>query len=140
MKLVGKKHPYKCLVTYGTMDDVKYCANHCGSHWFEPGTMRFFKSRVGGRVYTDGRGGAYFVSSEQGPHGPRSYSIRHYDPKKCAVHTIGKFQQYSSGAVANSIAKKIAAKSVKRKRGYKMVSDRYYDSGRQVTRTRRLRG
>jgi hypothetical protein len=106
------REPYKCMITdYADMGDIKECARECGSHWFEKDTMRFFKSRVGDRAYADGRGGAYFVSSEKGPHGPRKYTIRKYDPKKCSIETIGKFQQYRTGAVANRIAKNIAAKA-----------------------------
>lgn len=134
MKLVGKKHPYKCYITGSSIDDVKRCAEHCGSHWFEPGTMRFFNSRLFDRIYRDGRGGAYFVTSEKGPNGIRGYSVRHYSPEKCQINTIGKFQKYSSGAAAKAVAEKIAAKSRKRKRGYKMIKD--YGGGRY----RRLRG
>jgi hypothetical protein len=84
--------------------------------------MRFFASRVGDDAYTDGRGGAYFVSSEQDRHSnrPRLYTIRYYDPARCSIETIGKFQQYGSLATAKRIAKRIAEKSKTRKRGYRM--------------------
>ena len=34
----------------------------CGGNWFDPGMMRFFKSRVVGEMV-----GRYFVTSEKGP-------------------------------------------------------------------------
>jgi hypothetical protein len=145
---MAKRRP-KCLVKYGDMDAVKECAERCGSHWFEPGTMRFFKSRVGNQAFTDGRGGAYFVSSEQhsyrGQSDPRRYTVRYYDPGSCSIETIGKFQQYKTGAQATKVARKIAAKSKTRKRGYRMERRETYDipeggPARRVVKYRRLRG
>jgi len=120
----------KCKVTADSIEQVKDCARTCGSHYFEPATMRFFASRVG-QAFHDGRGGAYFVTSEQfkdhmGRRDPRRWSISYYNPNRCNMTRIGKFQQYSSGAVATRVAKKIAAKSKKRRRGYRM------DRGRRL--------
>lgn len=103
----------RCEVTPGSwsIDDVKECARVCGSYWFEPDTMRFFKSRVGERIYPDGRGGAYFVSSEKGPHGPRAYSVRYYDPAKCNIDTVGEFQGYRTSTQAHKAAQRRAARA-----------------------------
>ncbi len=107
----------KCEIDeYPDMGDVKKCARECGSHWFDKDTMRFFKSRVGSEAYADGKGGAYFVSSEQGPDEIRRYSIQHFNAKKCNISTIGKFQKYKTGAIAKRIAKKISAKASKRRK------------------------
>ncbi len=115
----------KCIVAYNSMAEVEDCAKRCGSHWFDPSSKRFFRSRVGDTAYADGRGGAYFVSSEQfvpsrGPAERRLYSVRYYNPDKCSIETVGKFQQYGSLAQAKRVAKAIAEKSKSRKRGYRM--------------------
>ncbi len=71
-----------------------------GYHFFEPGTLRFFASRISSQTF-----GRYFVTSEQfrglrSPDGPRLYSVRHLN-ENGSVDTIGEFQQYEtlSGAV-----------------------------------------
>ena len=100
----------RCEVTStggASMRDVKECAKVCSSHWFDRDTMRFFKSRVGDKAYADGRGGAFFVSSEQGPHGPRAYSVRHYDADRCGIGTM-EFMRYKTSAQAVGAAKKLA--------------------------------
>ena len=90
--------------------DLKECAKICGSHYFDPDTMRFFKSRVGNEVYADGKGGAYFVTSEKGPYGPRAFSVRRYDPRKCNFSTVGAFQGYKNAHAAQAAARKAAGK------------------------------
>jgi len=78
-----------CTITgpRATMEDVKKCARVCGSHFFDPETMRFFKSRVGADAYFDGHLGAYFITSEQN-RGPRVYATRHFN--ECTITTIDK--------------------------------------------------
>lgn len=100
----------KCEVSVpASMADVRACAKTCGSHWFDPGSMRFFHSRVGRSVFTDGAGGAYFISSEQyDSSSARLYSVRFYDPKTCSIGTIGAFQGYRSAASATTAAKRLA--------------------------------
>jgi hypothetical protein len=98
-----------CEITKpGSMRDVKECAQVCGSHFFEKATMKFFSSRVGDYAYADGKGGAYFTTSEKGPYGPRAYTVRRYDPKRCGVETVGKFQGYDSSEKARAEAKRLA--------------------------------
>ena len=92
------------------IDDIKQCAQICKSHFFDADTMRFFNSRVGETAYQDGRGGAYFTTSEKGPNNVRAYSVRHYDPARCGVETVGKFQAYKTAAQAQGAAQR-AAKS-----------------------------
>jgi hypothetical protein len=103
----------RCEVTStggASMRDVKECAKVCSSHWFDRDTMRFFKSRVGDKAYADGRGGAFFVSSEQGPHMARAYSVRHYSADRCGIDTVGDFMGHKTSAQATAAAKKLAAK------------------------------
>lgn len=92
--------------------DIKECATRiCGSHFFDSDTMRFFNSRVAETAYLDGKGGAYFTTSEKGPNGIRAYSVRHYDPERCGVETVGKFQGYKSMGAAQTAAKRAATSS-----------------------------
>jgi hypothetical protein len=62
-----------------------------GNHWFEPGAMRFFGTRIESGVI-DGR---YFVTSEQPPHGPRRFSIRCANDD-ATIDTVGKFCAFGS--------------------------------------------
>lgn len=61
-----------------------------GSHFFDRGTMRFFRSRVLSGVYK-GPGGVYFVTSEQGPSGVRRFTIRKFDPVTADIEGFGPF-------------------------------------------------
>jgi hypothetical protein len=88
------------------INDVQYCVDHCGSHFFDADTMRFFNSRVDSIAYTDGEGGAYFATTERGPDGKRRASVRHYS--KCRVNTAGEFQSYRTMDAARKAAKKLA--------------------------------
>lgn len=58
------------------IDRLRRMAEDGGSHWFERGTMRFFRSRVSREAYLGADGRWYFVTSEQGPNGIRAYSVR----------------------------------------------------------------
>lgn len=68
--------------TVHTVDDVRAIADHAGSHFFSPDTMRFWKSRLlSGVTALDGHAakpGArfLFVTSDIVPDGVRVYSLR----------------------------------------------------------------
>lgn len=63
-----------------------------GRHWFDRDTMRFFKTRLPELAYlSDDQRRAYFVTSEQGPHGPRAYTVRWFDRDVRDVNTHGDF-------------------------------------------------
>lgn len=96
--------------------DIKNCADACGSYFFAPKTMRFFKSRVSDVGFADGHGGAYFTTSEKGPDDVRRHSVRYYDSKRCNIKTIGEFQGYRSSASAKEAAKKLAVSKRTRSR------------------------
>ena len=96
-------------------------------HWFEPGTMRFFASRILGELIN----GAFFVTSEQ-RHAPfcdkrhgargqgrtpdagavgsgcekRRYTIRKVYPRG-AIGTVGEFQQYATARAARVEAREL---------------------------------
>lgn len=79
-----------------------------GGHWFDPGTMRFFKTRLSEHLFY-GATIIYFVSSEQGPNGIRRYSVRSYTPETGEIDTVGEFQQYRTRDQAKRAAAKAAA-------------------------------
>ena len=94
-----------------------------GGYWFEPDTMRFFKTRMGSEFYAgtpnpDGPfeplGGDWercpmvFVTSEKPPHGPRAYSVRWLDSGG-DISTVGPFCVWTR-SVANRVARDIAYK------------------------------
>ncbi len=82
------------------IETIKRANSDRGQHFFEPGTMRFFDSRVGqtGVYDSDKPDEIYFVTSEQnhqpGHPSPRLYTVRQSIEGK--VSTIGEFQQYET--------------------------------------------
>lgn len=94
-----------------TLDQIKEANARAGGHWFEPGALRFFASRISDRVHC-GPGGIFFVSSEQfrssRGNGPRLYSVREFHPDTGRVETVGEFQAYKSGRAAHAAAAEMA--------------------------------
>lgn len=96
------------------MDKLQQMARDAGSYWFEPDTLRFFKSRVSREAYQGADGRWYFVSSEQAPRASRLYSVRAVDDGWANVESYGGFQAYETRAQAYSAlrhALKLAAKA-----------------------------
>lgn len=78
-----------------------------GGHWFEPDTLRFFKSRISEGFSTKWEN-VYFVTSEKGPHGPRAYSVRRLRAVSGHIDTIGPFMAYSTRSSAMASARRLA--------------------------------
>jgi hypothetical protein len=74
-----------------------------GHHFFDPATMRFWRSRVHGNVY----GGRFFVTSERPPYGPRAYTVRAARPDG-GVDTVGDYGGYPTGDAAHRAARRLA--------------------------------
>lgn len=92
---------------FNTVNDIKQLAADTGNHFFDRDAMRFFKSRIGHKVY----GGRFFVSSEQFDDGsPRLYTVRvaTYEGGRLDVDTVGGFQQYETRADAVAAIRQIA--------------------------------
>jgi hypothetical protein len=89
-----------------TINDIKTAVLVRGSHWFDPDTMRFFKTRVLEGVY-QGAGGVYFVTSEKGPSEARKYSVRKFTPDTADISTVGEFNEMTRAQAIK--AAKIAA-------------------------------
>jgi hypothetical protein len=76
---------------YNDIRDIKRANAQHGSNWFEPSTMRFFKSRILPTIYA----GRFFITSEDsGIAGYyRAYSIR-IARDSGEIATVGEFQGY----------------------------------------------
>jgi hypothetical protein len=70
-------------------------------HYFERGTMRFFRSRVLWQVFP-GQTEVYFVTSERfvgsdGRGKPRYYTVRAYNPVTDDIRTVPPFNELTRG-------------------------------------------
>ena len=92
------------------MDELRRQYSGEGKHFFDPGSMRFFNSRIKDRVY----GGNMFITSERGPSGPRAYTIKKID-KQGRINTVGEFQQYATSAAAERAITRIMKQTKARK-------------------------
>lgn len=75
-----------------TIEQIKSANAAAGFHFFEPDTLRFFRSRIGSKVY----GGRFFVTSEEGPSGGRRYTVREALPDG-RIQTIEPFYALTYG-------------------------------------------
>ena len=71
--------------------EVEYRNRNPRGHWFDPDTMRFFRSRISDRQHWNRKLDRYvFVSSECQPDGVRAYTVRVLD-RIGDIHTAGSF-------------------------------------------------
>lgn len=82
---------------------IREANRRAGQHWFDPGAVRFFNSRISPRVYA----GAIFVSSEKGPSGVRLYSV-HYCARTGRVEEVSEFQAFASSRAAHVAAERVS--------------------------------
>jgi len=103
-----------------TKQDLKAQVKACGSHYFSPGSMRFFNSRLLAVYPSEKRKSTYFVMAQGGSrHDPAFSTIpRHYVIgvfKNCNTSTIGKgslnYKTYKTAAAAKKVARAIASKA-----------------------------
>lgn len=101
-------------VLYVTIDQIKRANREAGFFFFSPSTMRFFSSRVCDTTHC-GKGGVYFVTSEQfrGDRSlritgkPRAYTVRKFNPETCDIDTASEFNnlsRYRAHKLAHSLA------------------------------------
>lgn len=94
---------------------IKGASQAAGSHFFDKGSMRFFRSRVLPTVF-HGPGGCYFVTSEQfegsnGHRAERKYTVRKFDVLTAEIDTVGKFNELTRAEAlqqARALAEKTA--------------------------------
>lgn len=79
-----------------------------GGHFFDPATMRAWRTRITHPLYS-GPGGTYFITSDRpGGYGPRLYTVRHVaDPETAGITTVGP--RFSTRARAQTYARACAA-------------------------------
>jgi hypothetical protein len=99
-----------------TFEQIKEANQKAGHHYFEPDTLRFFRSRIcGGRPFPAAKGGAYFVTSEKlvgsdGYEKDRMYTVRYAAPDGvCETAEGTKFQQFAYRETALNYARHLAA-------------------------------
>jgi hypothetical protein len=90
-----------------TISAIRAANKRAGQHFFDPGTMRFFRSRTINYVY-EGPGGVFFVTSESnGSDGnPRLFTVRRFWPDTSEVETAN---QDCYGLPSLSLARKRAS-------------------------------
>lgn len=91
-------------------------------HWFDPGTRRWWRSRIAAYGYIAGfaaRGRrVYFVSSERDTaargawNGQRRYTVRVYDCVTRKLETVEPFGAYPTRGIADRAARRAAAQEV----------------------------
>jgi hypothetical protein len=93
---------------YRDMSQVRAANAEAGFYFFEPDTMRFFRSRVGEEII----GGRFFVSSEKRDYdAPREYTVR-VAMRDGSIGEVGEVGQYSSHGSAQRAAKRAAASPI----------------------------
>jgi hypothetical protein len=106
-----------------TTASLKQQVKQCGNHYFSPGSMRFFNSRLLSVHPAPGRDSTYFVESKGGDKYDPAFSTipKHYTIgvfKGCKVNAIGKGpggKHYRSAQAAKKIAAAIARKASRRR-------------------------
>lgn len=93
---------------YKNIAEIKTVNKAAGYHWFDRSTMRFFKSKIESGVY----GGRFFVTSEQPPYGPRTFTIHEALPNG-DIKTVSDFLPFSTLDEARKNARKMAHEKCK---------------------------
>jgi hypothetical protein len=75
-----------------------YARTHPEGYWFEPASMRFFKTKLPAIAY-ETAAGLLFITSEVNPSGEKRYSIRRQEADG-NINTVGEFHSFGSRATA----------------------------------------
>jgi hypothetical protein len=111
--------------------EIETANRRAGKYFFEPDTMRFFRSKVASWEVWDGR---YFITSEQfkpsyGPAYRRMFTIceAHDDGH---INTVGEFQGYRTLAQAKKAVKALCAEDRMPKKGQRKCCccEQYFDA------------
>lgn len=100
-------------IRHHPMPEIQRANREAGLYFFEPGTLRFFGSRILAPSYS-GKGGTFFVTSEKRPRSTdaRRYSVRQFLPESGNVETVGTFQQFKTTRAAHDAARRYAAEGI----------------------------
>jgi hypothetical protein len=85
--------------TLHDVDDVRRFNVETGHHFFDADALRFFRSRIGERLYAR----RFFVTSERGPDMVRAYTVRLVEPDG-SIADVGGFQAYHTHGAAQRAA------------------------------------
>ena len=88
-----------------------YHRNQPDGHWFDAGSIRFFKTKLPEVAYELSSGGIYFVTRETSPSGESNYSVRRQLPD-AKIQTVGQFHGYTTAAAARAAIKQIEVAGV----------------------------
>jgi hypothetical protein len=77
------------------MDDLKALNAENGGCWFEPASMRFFKTKLETGILA----GGYFITSEKSPGDVRAFTLRSFN-EQGDVKTVGEFHAHRTKAQA----------------------------------------
>ena len=91
----------------GTIADLK--RDVIAGHFFDKGTMSFFKSHVESGIYRTGPRTGYFVTSEQFEDEPRQYTVRRCGPE-LGIVTVAEFYGMATRSAARDAARELARK------------------------------
>ena len=99
----------RTYVSVSISDIRAHYGSGAGRHWFDRGTMRFFKTKLPRVAYANNtREVAFFVTRETGPEMPSRYSVRKYDFRTRNIETVGDFNSWVSREDATANAKALA--------------------------------
>jgi hypothetical protein len=88
-----------------SMNDIRDISR---GYFFNPTTMRVFRSQLAKQGYVAADGTIYFATSEQHGDEPRMGSVRFLDPKTGNIQTVGEYNSYHSMREANLEARRLA--------------------------------
>ena len=91
-----------------TLTDIKNNNKKAGKNWFDKDTMRFFKSRIESKLYSDN---TFITSEQQSYQHPREYTIRIALNNGIDIESVGEFQQFESFYQASEYRKTIQYKN-----------------------------
>ena len=93
---------------YSIQDLQRDYQSNTKGHWFDPDTLRFFKSRFSEELFYQPQDNLiYFISSEKGPDDKRAYSVRSYNVLTRDIETVQDFQGFNTLNSAKNYCKKL---------------------------------
>ena len=97
------------------LNTITAIKNRHEGHWFEPGSMRFFNTKIPRRAVYPVPGGAFFISSEYSrgvyistgwvPDGPVKFSVRFCSEESGNIETASEFMEFETLADARDAAR-----------------------------------
>lgn len=121
-KYIGEHTQHTAPSIYHVNDLIQEYNRVSAGHFFDPETMRFFKSKVIEYFRGDMSNTGYFITSERFDHNtPRMYTVRRVERVKADnfygytydITTVEDFQAYKSSNAAKKAIERILKNEVK---------------------------